>query len=313
METATKGVAKTKLWTAGKLLGSALLLALLTTSAIALGSTIGVVKTTTVSGPCNGVAYLPDVNRTTTYIGSCTGTITYTSQSTSIGPNHTQLVDHVYSQALGCLPLTIATGIVRWDTTPLPMSGDSWQLVFIMSDYLHNYTDIAAFTTINGAHNVTNTVMKAGVVVSHVTRPILSTVAFPGDFKDQEFTDFYSDGDGMQFFWYAPHAAAIQWTGTVNLPLLSPAFTPSDVVMFLAPLAIGTPLNFSPFSLGYFYVGQQGGAPGTVPVTTSVNTSPCATPVSTALSTVTPINVGETVTTIGAYDALLNVGTTTAP
>src|SRR5450759_624514 len=49
----------------------------------AMGSTISVTKTTTVSGPCTGMATLTDVRSTVVYTAPCTGTITYTSDSTT--------------------------------------------------------------------------------------------------------------------------------------------------------------------------------------------------------------------------------------
>jgi hypothetical protein len=192
-------------------------------------------------------------------------------------PLGTEMVVHAY--AAGCAALTgTPTMIIRWDSTPVT-SGDSWQVVFAVSDSIHNETLVATATTIEGQHNFTETFYVGSTVASHQVVRIPSSVEFPGDFGRQEFTDFYMPSGEVTFFWYTPHAGAIQAFGSLNIPHM----TPTDVAVFFAPIKSGQPLSFNLFRDGYFDVGQQSGQSGPV-VEGAFNSSPCATPLSLALS-----------------------------
>jgi hypothetical protein len=169
--------------------------------------------------------------------------------------------------------LNVAESILRWDASPQTVSGDSWQMVFVMSDRGTDTTAFGVVDTQNGQHAFTISEYVSGVEhrgpgmsvkvpdQSHLHSGTMfnSGAAFPNDFGLQEFSDFYSDGDGIQFFWYGPHTAFQAFSYNLNLPV---RFTPKDVAFFFAPLSGHSSVAFKPLSLHYLFVGQQQARPG---------------------------------------------------
>jgi hypothetical protein len=187
------------------------------------------------------------------------------------------MVDHAF--ATGCATLSgTASAFIRWDQTPIPVGADSWQVDFLASDSVNDLTLLSTVTTINGQHNFTETMFKGNVVISNYVQPISSNVAFPGNFGQNEFTDFYQSGNSLQFFWYGPNTTSIMASFTLELPV---SMNATDVAAFFAPLVYGQPLQFQPFTESYFFVGQDDAGPN---VMGAVNSSPCATALSLKLS-----------------------------
>jgi hypothetical protein len=207
------------------------------------------------------------------------------------GPLGTEMVIHAF--AASCAPLTIPTMTVRWDSTPVPVGSDAWQVELAISDSVHNETLVAALTTINGQHNFTVSFYQGSTLTSRQVSPVPSNVAFPGNFGQQEFTDFYYTGSQITFFWYAPHAAFIMVSQSLNVPRI----TPTDAAVFFAPLQPAQPLQFSFFQDSYFMVGQDAAGPQ---IAGAVNHSPCATPLSLHLSNNIDTNACEDAFTAAA-------------
>jgi hypothetical protein len=206
------------------------------------------------------------------------------------GPLGTEMVIHSF--ATSCAALVLPTMIIRWDSTPVPTGADAWQVEFEISDSVHDQTLVAALTTINGQHNFTVSYYKGSTLVSRQVSPLPSNIAFPGNFGQSEFTDFYYTGTQITFFWYAPHGASIMVSQALNVPDI----TPTDVAAFFAPIQPAQPLQFSFFQDSYFFVGQDTSGPQ---VTGAVNQSPCATPESLSLSNGINTNACEVAFTVG--------------
>ena len=202
-----------------------------------------------------------------------------------------EMVIHAF--AASCATLSIPAMIIRWDSTPVPVGSDAWQVDFAISDSIHNQTIVAGLTTINGQHNFTVSFYQGSTLVSHAVSPITSAVAFPGNFGQQEFTDFYYTANNqITFFWYAPHAGSIMVSQAITVPHI----TPTDVAAFFAPIQPGQPLQFNFFEDSYFSVGQDTTGPQ---VAGQSNQSPCATHESFSLSNNIDTNACEVAFTLG--------------
>jgi len=206
------------------------------------------------------------------------------------GPLGTEMVIHAF--AASCAALSVPTMIVRWDSTPVPVGSDSWQVEFAISDSVHNQTIVAALTTIDGQHNLTVSVYHGSTLASSQVSHVKANIAFPGNFGQSEFTDFYYTGSQLNFFWYAPHAAFIMVSQAVGVPKI----TATDVVAFFAPIHPSQPLQFNFFQDGYFFVGQDTAGPQ---IAGAVNQSPCSTPLSLHLSNNIDTNACADVFTTG--------------
>lgn len=197
---------------------------------------------------------------------------------------------HVFSADLKCTPLVTFNLLTRWNKTPVEANDTPWKIVLRAWSPSDNQLVELGYCT-NGGTNTPTAYQKCyvnGTLVQDQESTLAASA--PPKIDANGWIDFYSDGDGGQYFRYGPGAATIVDDDTFQPFPNDPKFT--ELCATIEPVVAGTSLNFTTLNTSIVSLGQiSNNTENGTPIVISYNQEPTASPCGLGLRTVPNTNV----------------------